>query len=357
MIVWTPYALCSFAKAFGMTTNIPRVVTSSAGVFAKSSSLCNPVIYTFTNKTYRSLLFSKFSKWCRRGRGDAEANEGQPLNTFPVSPCYTTVLYIAAYIAEKPVLISSSRTSFVGKIPKTSHFFFYFYFFRSDWPSANTMEVQNAIAFSSTTTINLYYTFSFHTHREHNLLSVDETEALHSAMLLPTWIPTQTTDYYCPSLLKKMLVTEAHHHYCAKETYHRYRPSLWWKKHRKTKIQLGTILKIRERLQPGEATKKQVHNLVCWASVTPQMGSLPTTIMKSLKLYKMRQDFECRVFWFCTYFACIACTYSILWHLSNVNTNSQNLNLCITWIFPSFLSSIAVMLSYTDKLNFRIFGN
>ena len=64
VIVWTPYAVVSFWTAFGDASKVSRIAASSAAVFAKTSSMWNPIIYTFLNPRFRSALYKM---WCTRG--------------------------------------------------------------------------------------------------------------------------------------------------------------------------------------------------------------------------------------------------------------------------------------------------
>ena len=59
LIAWTPYALVSLAAQFG--TNIEAYInpytTSLPALFAKTSSVYNPLIYTLSNKEFRRFFF------------------------------------------------------------------------------------------------------------------------------------------------------------------------------------------------------------------------------------------------------------------------------------------------------------
>ena len=59
VIAWTPYAVVTFAAQFGSNIEayINPYTTSLPALFAKASSIYNPLIYTLNNKEIRRLFF------------------------------------------------------------------------------------------------------------------------------------------------------------------------------------------------------------------------------------------------------------------------------------------------------------
>lgn len=59
---WTPYAVVSFYAAFGSADNVPILVAAIPSLFAKTSTLYNPIIYFFTYKAFRESLVSSWRR-------------------------------------------------------------------------------------------------------------------------------------------------------------------------------------------------------------------------------------------------------------------------------------------------------
>lgn len=57
---WSPYALVSMWAAFGHIENIPPLAFAVPAVFAKSSTLYNPVVYLLLKPNFRHMLCKDF---------------------------------------------------------------------------------------------------------------------------------------------------------------------------------------------------------------------------------------------------------------------------------------------------------
>ena len=61
VVAWTPYAAVTFAAQFGSNIEayINPYTTSLPALFAKTSSVYNPLIYTLSNKDFRRFFVNK----------------------------------------------------------------------------------------------------------------------------------------------------------------------------------------------------------------------------------------------------------------------------------------------------------
>lgn len=53
VVVWTPYAIVSFYAAFGKPQSIPPLAATIPALFAKTSTVLNPIIYVIPYKRFR----------------------------------------------------------------------------------------------------------------------------------------------------------------------------------------------------------------------------------------------------------------------------------------------------------------
>ncbi|XP_056130852.1 opsin 7, group member b [Lampris incognitus] len=56
LTAWSPYAIVSMWAAFGSTTNVPPMAFALAAIFAKSSTLYNPIVYLVFKPNFRRSL-------------------------------------------------------------------------------------------------------------------------------------------------------------------------------------------------------------------------------------------------------------------------------------------------------------
>jgi hypothetical protein len=64
LVAWTPYAVVTLAAQLGSNINyyVNPYTTSLPALFAKASSVYNPIVYTINNKDFRRFFFSYFRK-------------------------------------------------------------------------------------------------------------------------------------------------------------------------------------------------------------------------------------------------------------------------------------------------------
>lgn len=62
LVAWTPYAVMSLYSAVAGPEHMPAIVTIVPAMFAKSSSLYNPLIYFFAYKTFRQSFWKQWQK-------------------------------------------------------------------------------------------------------------------------------------------------------------------------------------------------------------------------------------------------------------------------------------------------------
>lgn len=63
---WTPYAVVSFYAAFVSAEDVSIVVAAIPAIFAKTSTLYNPIIYFFTYKSFRESLLTSWRRYRNR---------------------------------------------------------------------------------------------------------------------------------------------------------------------------------------------------------------------------------------------------------------------------------------------------
>lgn len=65
LTAWSPYAIVSMWAAFGDATAVPPMAFATAAIFAKSSTLYNPIIYLVFKPNFRKSLCVDVAR-CRR---------------------------------------------------------------------------------------------------------------------------------------------------------------------------------------------------------------------------------------------------------------------------------------------------
>lgn len=65
LTAWSPYAIVSMWAAFGSSTNVPPMAFALAAIFAKSSTLYNPIVYLVFKPNFRKSLCRDVAH-CRR---------------------------------------------------------------------------------------------------------------------------------------------------------------------------------------------------------------------------------------------------------------------------------------------------
>lgn len=65
LTAWSPYAIVSMWAAFGNSTSVPPMAFAVAAIFAKSSTLYNPVVYLVFKPNFRKSLCRDVAQ-CRR---------------------------------------------------------------------------------------------------------------------------------------------------------------------------------------------------------------------------------------------------------------------------------------------------
>lgn len=65
LTAWSPYALVSMWAAFGSTGEVPPIAFAVAAIFAKSSTLYNPLVYLIFKPNFRKLLCRDATLCCR----------------------------------------------------------------------------------------------------------------------------------------------------------------------------------------------------------------------------------------------------------------------------------------------------
>ncbi|CAH1795029.1 unnamed protein product [Owenia fusiformis] len=63
-IAWLPYAILALYGIFGNYKNITPLIATFPSVFAKFSTILNPIIYSLTNTRFRQLLRKRLEKTC-----------------------------------------------------------------------------------------------------------------------------------------------------------------------------------------------------------------------------------------------------------------------------------------------------
>lgn len=65
LTAWSPYAIVAMWAAFGTSSNVPSIAYALAAIFAKSSTLYNPIIYLVFKPNFRKSLCRDLAQ-CRR---------------------------------------------------------------------------------------------------------------------------------------------------------------------------------------------------------------------------------------------------------------------------------------------------
>lgn len=65
-VAWSPYALVSMWASFGNIEDIPPVAFAMPAMFAKSSTIYNPIIYLAIRPNFRKVIFSDLAALKRR---------------------------------------------------------------------------------------------------------------------------------------------------------------------------------------------------------------------------------------------------------------------------------------------------
>lgn len=65
LTAWSPYAIVSMWAAFGNSTTVPPIAFAVAAIFAKSSTLYNPIVYLAFKPNFRKSLCQDLAN-CRR---------------------------------------------------------------------------------------------------------------------------------------------------------------------------------------------------------------------------------------------------------------------------------------------------
>ncbi|XP_070577997.1 pinopsin-like [Ptychodera flava] len=60
VVCWTPYAVTALVALFGSPFRVSMLMEILSGIFAKSSAVCNPIIYFFQSEKYRRSLQKMF---------------------------------------------------------------------------------------------------------------------------------------------------------------------------------------------------------------------------------------------------------------------------------------------------------
>lgn len=64
LAAWSPYAVVSMWAAFGHIDNIPPMAFAMPAMFAKSSTIYNPIIYLMLRPSFRSVMCSDLGTLC-----------------------------------------------------------------------------------------------------------------------------------------------------------------------------------------------------------------------------------------------------------------------------------------------------
>lgn len=82
LVAWTPYAIVAMWAAFGEATQVPPAVFALAAVFAKSSTIYNPMVYLLCKPNFRECLYRDTSALRQMiHRGSPQPQEGFDFNS------------------------------------------------------------------------------------------------------------------------------------------------------------------------------------------------------------------------------------------------------------------------------------
>eukprot|EP00794_Sanderia_malayensis_P020021 gene20022-21982_t len=75
IIAWLPYAVVSLCVVIGGLNRVPGIALQVSGMFAKTSSITNPLVYFYTNKAFKTITtsFTRFF-WSKSHAGSQRDN-------------------------------------------------------------------------------------------------------------------------------------------------------------------------------------------------------------------------------------------------------------------------------------------
>lgn len=79
---WSPYAVVAMWAAFGDATAVPPVAFAAAAIFAKSSTIYNPIVYLLCKPNFRKCLYRDTSTFRQRiCRGSPRLEQADPFGS------------------------------------------------------------------------------------------------------------------------------------------------------------------------------------------------------------------------------------------------------------------------------------
>lgn len=89
LAAWSPYAIVSMWAAFGNPATVPPMAFAIAAIFAKSSTLYNPIVYLVFKPNFRKFLCRDVAR-CRRTLGGCLCQRGSAEKTTCQQECNST---------------------------------------------------------------------------------------------------------------------------------------------------------------------------------------------------------------------------------------------------------------------------
>eukprot|EP00066_Takifugu_rubripes_P001896 XP_003963408.1 PREDICTED: opsin-5-like [Takifugu rubripes] len=89
LTAWSPYAIVSMWAAFGNPATVPPMAFAIAAIFAKSSTLYNPIVYLVFKPNFRKFLCRDVAR-CRRTLGGCLCQRGSVEKTTCQQECNST---------------------------------------------------------------------------------------------------------------------------------------------------------------------------------------------------------------------------------------------------------------------------
>ncbi|XP_003963408.2 opsin 7, group member b [Takifugu rubripes] len=89
LAAWSPYAIVSMWAAFGNPATVPPMAFAIAAIFAKSSTLYNPIVYLVFKPNFRKFLCRDVAR-CRRTLGGCLCQRGSVEKTTCQQECNST---------------------------------------------------------------------------------------------------------------------------------------------------------------------------------------------------------------------------------------------------------------------------
>lgn len=89
LAAWSPYAIVSMWAAFGNPATVPPMAFAIAAIFAKSSTLYNPIVYLVFKPNFRKFLCRDVAR-CRRTLGGCLCQQGSAEKTTCKQECVST---------------------------------------------------------------------------------------------------------------------------------------------------------------------------------------------------------------------------------------------------------------------------